>query len=243
MNIQLSNVTLAYEHHPAIHHVTATIEHGDLLAVVGPNGAGKTTLLNVLAGLVPVSEGVIQGVRPEDIAYLPQQANIDRTFPLTVSELVMTGLWREVGFAKPIQRAQIQRCSEAIAAVGLQGFENRLIHTLSGGQMQRALFARVLLQNQSVILLDEPFNAIDPKAVSDLTQVIKNWHQARHTVVMVTHDLEYVRQHCPRTLLMARECIDHGLTEQVLTVENLRRARHMCEAFDENAPWCHQKVA
>ncbi|MDZ7922619.1 MAG: ATP-binding cassette domain-containing protein, partial [Marinagarivorans sp.] len=142
-----------------------------------------------------------------------------------MAELVATGLWQLLGFGKSLGAKHEQQCEAAIAAVGLQGFEHRLINTLSGGQLQRSLFARVLLQDQPVILLDEPFNAIDAKTVADLTQVIKHWHAEARTVVMVTHDLEYVRQYCPNTLLLARECIGHGETQKILTPENLQRAK------------------
>ena len=243
MSIRLDNLTLAYERHPAVHHLTATIAEGEWLAVVGPNGAGKSTLLNAMAGLTSIHEGRIEGLRPDAVAYLPQQTQLDRSFPITVFELVATGLWPRLGFSKALSALQHRQCEDAIAAVGLQGFENRMIDTLSGGQLQRSLFARVLLQDQSVILLDEPFNAIDAKTLADLTQVIGQWHRARRTVIMVTHDLDYVQQHCPQTLLMARECIGHGLTKDVLTAKNLKRAKQLSEAFDEHAPWCVQDAA
>ena len=162
---------------------------------------------------------------------------------MTVFELVATGLWLKLGFSKSLSTPQYKQCKDAIAAVGLQGFEHRMINTLSGGQRQRSLFARVLLQDQPVILLDEPFNAIDTKTLTDLTQVIKQWHQNKRTVIMVTHDLDYVQQHCPQTLLLARECIGHGLTKDVLTEKNLQRARQLSEAFDEHAHWCAQGAA
>lgn len=238
MSIQLNNLTLAYEKHPAVHHLSATIERGDLMAIVGPNGAGKSTLLNALAGLSPINDGSIKGLKAEEIAYLPQQTQIDRTFPVNVAELVAMGLWHSIGFGRALRRKHKDRCLAAIEAVGLRGFEKRMINGLSGGQMQRALFARVLVQDQPVILLDEPFNAIDAKTVADLSQVIQDWHKNKRTVVMVSHDLDYVRQHCPKTVLLARECIGYGETNKVLTLENLRRARQMCEAFDESANWC-----
>ena len=243
MSIELNNLTLVYEKHPAVHHVSATIEAGDLLAVVGPNGAGKSTLLNALAGLMSVEQGCIKGLNPNEVAYLPQQTQIDRSFPLTVAELVATGLWQSIGFHQSIELQQHRQCEDAICAVGLQGFENRMINTLSGGQIQRVLFARVLLQNRPIILLDEPFNAIDAKTIADLTRVIQSWHQYNRTVVMVSHDLEYVRQHCQKTLLIARERIGFGKTLEVLTTENIKRAQRMCEAFDESANWCTKEVA
>ena len=243
MSIQLNNLTLAYERHPAVHHLTATINRGEWLAIVGPNGAGKSTLLNAMAGLTIIDEGSIDGLHPNTVAYLPQQTQLDRSFPITVFELVVTGLWTKLGFSKSLSKSHYKHCTDALAAVGLQGFEQRMIDTLSGGQLQRTLFARVLVQDQPVILLDEPFNAIDAKTLSDLTGVIKQWHQNQCTVIMVTHDIDYVKQHCPKTLLLARECIGYGQTNDVLTKENLQRARQLSEAFDKDAAACMRGAA
>lgn len=243
MTIRISNLTLAYERHPAVHHLTAAIDQGEWLAIVGPNGAGKSTLLNAMAGITSINEGCIEGLNPKSVAYLPQQTQLDKSFPVTVFELVTMGLWEKLGYSKALESSQYKQCEEAIAAVGLQGFEHRMINTLSGGQLQRCLFARVLLQDQPVILLDEPFNAIDAKTLSDLTRLIEQWHQTKRTIIMVTHDLEYVKQHCPRTLLLARECIGLGPTIDILSPENLTRARHLSEAFDDHAHWCRQGAA
>jgi zinc/manganese transport system ATP-binding protein len=243
MTIYLNNVTLAYEKHPAVHHLNATINKGDWLAIVGPNGAGKSTLLNAMAGLTTVHEGSIEGLCSDTIAYLPQQAQLDKSFPITVFELVFTGLWAKLGYTKSLDAEDYKKCTAAIAAVGLHGFENRMINTLSGGQLQRSLFARVLLQDQPVILLDEPFNAIDRKTLIDLTELINPWHSGQRTIIMVTHDLDYVQAHCPKTLLLARECIGYGSTKNILTVDNLKRARQLSESFDEHAPWCQQGAA
>ncbi len=243
MSIQLSNVTLAYQRHPAVHHLTASIPQGEWLAIVGPNGAGKSTLLNAMAGLGDIDEGSIEGLAPDKLAYLPQQAQLDNSFPMTVFELVATGLWHQLGFSKSLSQSHYQECSEAIAAVGLSGFENRMINTLSGGQLQRSLFARVLVQDKPVILLDEPFNAIDTKTLADLTELVKQWHQNDRTIIMVTHDLDYVKKHCAKTMLLARECIGYGQTKDVLTKENLKRARQISEAFDDHAYTCMRGAA
>lgn len=243
MNIQLNNLTLAYERHPAVHHLSASIPQGEWLAIVGPNGAGKSTLLNSMAGLMPIQQGSIEGLDAAKIAYLPQQTQLDKSFPISVFELVATGLWHQIGYAKTLDNQQQNECHKAIADVGLAGFEHRMINTLSGGQLQRSLFARVLIQNQPIILLDEPFNAIDTKTLHDLTGVIKQWHRNNQTIIMVTHDLNYVQSHCPSTLLLSRECIDYGKTSEVLTEDNLNRARQLSESFDEQASWCHQGAA
>jgi len=240
MSIEINNLTIAYERHPAVHHLTATIHDGEWLAIVGPNGAGKSTLLNALAGITKINEGNIEGICPESVAYMPQQTQLDKSFPITVFELVSTGLWRRLKLYRSFDSLEAKKCREAIEAVGLNGFEDRMIDTLSGGQLQRTLFARILLQDQPVILLDEPFNAIDSKTLADLTQLIKQWHQANRTIIMVTHDLDYVKQHCPYTLILARKKIGHGPTEQILIEDNLQCAIELSEAFDQKAQWFKQ---
>jgi len=242
MTIVLNNLTLTYERHPAVHHLNATISSGAWLAIVGPNGAGKSTLLNALAGHIKTDKGVIEGLDSNDIAYMPQQSRLDDQFPITVLELIATGLWSKIGYSKALSNDQYDACNAALSSVGLNGFEHRLIHTLSGGQRQRCLFARILVQDKPVILLDEPFNAIDSKTLVDLTALIKTWNRDQRTIIMVTHDIEYVREHCPYTLLLARECIDHGSTQNVLTNENLKKAKNLSEAFDDTAELCMQGV-
>lgn len=239
--ISFENLTLGYDRHPAVHHLDAELQPGSLTAVVGPNGAGKSTLLKGIVGaLRPLDGAVSTGtVKRQDIAYLPQQAEVDREFPINVLDFVAMGLWRRVGAFGGIRRSVQHRIEEAIAAVGLSGFESRQIGTLSGGQMQRAMFARLLLQDAQIVLLDEPFNAVDAKTVSDLLALVKHWHGERRTIVTVLHDMEHVRRHFPDTLLLARQMIAHGPTEQVLTAENLFRARQVCETFDDHAGVCH----
>ena len=235
--IKLSNLTLGYDRHPAVHHLDATIAAGSLTAIVGPNGAGKSTLLKGITGsLRPLQGGIrLSGTR---IAYLPQQAEIDRSFPVSVRDLVAMGLWAEIGPFGRIRPAHAARIAVALAAVGLTGFEMRGIGALSGGQMQRVLFARLLLQEADVILLDEPFTAIDAKTAADLMRIVHRWHGDGRTVLAVLHDLDAVRRHFPQTLVIARELVAHGPTDTTLTAENLFRARRMCEAFDADAPLC-----
>src|SRR5262249_59617886 len=130
----------------------------------------------------------------------------------------------------------------AIAAVGLPGFEDRAISTLWGGQMQRMLFARLLLQDARVIVLDEPFNAVDAKTSADLFDLVRRWHGERRTVLTAMHDIDFVRANFPETLLLARAPVAWGHTPAVLTPENLLTARRMCEAFDEQAAECVDEV-
>lgn len=233
------DLTLGYDRHPAVHHLDGTVPEGALLAVCGPNGAGKSTLLKGIAGILTPLAGEIESRVPaREIAYLPQAAEIDRSFPIDVFDLVSTGLWRRTGMFGGVGRADRTRVEEAIAAVGLGGFEARPIGTLSGGQMQRTLFARLLLQEARLILLDEPFTALDSGTVADLVELVERWNGEGRTVLAVLHDMELVRHHFPQTLLLARETVGWGATREVLTSANLREARRMCEAWDDDAPAC-----
>jgi zinc/manganese transport system ATP-binding protein len=238
--IKFRDVTLGYDRHPAVHHLNGEVAQGALLAVVGPNGAGKSTLFRGLAGILKPLAGAIDlgGLDIRDIAYLPQSVDIDRTFPISVFDLVGTGLWRSTGFFGGMGKPARDKITQALAAVGLNGFENRSIGSLSGGQMQRMLFARALLQDARLIVLDEPFNAIDAKTSADLLALVRRWHGEGRTVLAALHDMDLVRKIFPETLLLARGPVAWGATAQVLTAENLTEARRMCEAFDETAAAC-----
>ncbi|MDH6229841.1 zinc/manganese transport system ATP-binding protein [Mesorhizobium soli] len=232
------DLTLGYHSHPAVHHLNGSVKTGSLTAVVGANGSGKSTLMKGIVGVLKPMAGSCLNTRGARIAYLPQQSELDRSFPARIIDLVSLGLWPRRGLLGRTTKEDREEMAKALMAVGLEGFENRPIDTLSGGQLQRALFARVLVQDAELILLDEPFNAVDAKTIGDLIQLIKRWHGERRTVMVVAHDLELVREHFPETLLMARRPIAWGETKETLRPENLLRARHFDEAWHENAPWC-----
>ena len=235
--LRLTNLTVSYDRHPAVHHVSAEIPAGEMTAIVGPNGAGKSTLLKALLGLAPRIEGRIE-CTARRIAYLPQQAEIDRSFPISVLDTVLLGRWSRFGGFGAAKHVDLHDAHHAIEAVGLGGFERRPIDTLSVGQFQRVLFARLLLQDADLVLLDEPFAAIDSKTVADLMVVIRRWREEKRTVVAVLHDFDQVRRDFPHALLLARELVDVGPTSRVLSSENLLRARAMAEAWDEQAGAC-----
>lgn len=238
--IRLENLTVAYRRHPAVHHLSGVFEPGSLTAVVGPNGAGKSTLLKAIMGTLRPATGRIDiaGIDRRNIAYLPQISEVDRSFPISVLDLVAMGLWRRCGAFGRIGRGDIDRVEEAIATVGLSGLAHRPVSTLSGGQFQRALFARMLLQDARLLLLDEPFTALDMKTTADLIDVVKHWHGESRTVIAVLHDIDLVRDHFPQALLLARSPVAWGDTADVLTGANLLAARRMCEGFDDDAPLC-----
>ncbi len=242
--IVLHDLTLGYDGHPAVHHLSGAFEPGSMTAVVGPNGSGKSTLLKGITGILRPLGGRIErgGLRVSQIAYLPQQAEIDRSFPITVLDLVALGLWHCIGMFGGMKQELWEQTGQALAAVGLEGFERRPIGDLSAGQFQRVLFARLLLQDCPVILLDEPFTAIDARTTADLLDVVHRWHAENRTIIAVLHNFEQVRSNFPRTLLIAREPIGWGDTTEILTPENLQLARQMSEAWDEAAAACRRST-
>lgn len=232
------DLTLGYDRHPAVHHLNGTVDRGSLTAVVGANGSGKSTLLKGIVGALRPLGGKVQRAPGLRTAYLPQLSELDRSFPATVGDLVALGHWPRRGLLGRHRREDRERAARALSAVGLEGFERRGIDTLSGGQLQRALFARVLVQDADLVLLDEPFNAIDAATVRDLVGLIHRWHGEGRTVMVVVHDLDLVRDHFPHALLMARRPVAWGETAETLRPENLLRARRFDEAWDEGADWC-----
>lgn len=243
--LRFENLTVGYDCHPAVHHLDGEIPAGSLLAIVGPNGAGKSTLLKAVVGAISPLEGrmYLESIRTRDIAYLPQQAEIDRNFPIGVFDFAAMGLWRQRGAFGGFSGGDKERVAWAISAVGLEGFEARTLDSLSGGQLQRTLFARLLVQDASLILLDEPFSAIDAKTSADLMDLFQRWHGEKRTIISVLHDLEQVRSHFPETLLLARRVVAWGDTRTALSPENLLKARAMSEAWDERAPLCEERQA
>ena len=236
--LDFNDLTLGYNSHAAVHHLDGAVRKGSLTAVVGANGSGKSTLMKGIVGVLKPMAGSIVKAPDARIAYLPQQSELDRSFPARVVDLVSLGLWPRRGLLGRHTAQDRDKVAEALAAVGLAGFEKRPLDTLSGGQLQRALFARVLVQDANLILLDEPFNAIDTRTIGDLVALIKRWHGEERTVMVVVHDLDLVRRHFPETLLLARQKVAWGETEKTLHPENLLRARRFHEAWEDDAPWC-----
>ncbi|MBC8055636.1 MAG: ABC transporter ATP-binding protein, partial [Rhizobiales bacterium] len=193
--VQLNDLTVSYRGHPAVHHLNGAFSAGLLTAVVGPNGAGKSTLLGALGGTIRDFEGRIERSPALRVAYLPQASALDRGFPVRVHEVVAMGLWSRIGSFGGLRPEDRSSIDEALAAVGLRGFEQRWLGELSAGQAQRVLFARVLVQDAGLILLDEPFNAIDARTTADLLALLHRWKQEERTVIAVLHDLEQVREH------------------------------------------------
>jgi zinc/manganese transport system ATP-binding protein len=214
--VLLRDVTVRYGRRVALEAVSGEFVSGSLTAVVGSNGAGKSTLLAAIAGAVRLADGVVECPVRQRLAYLPQLTAIDRDYPLTVSELITLGGWREFGAFHSPGTALRARAAAAAETVGLAGRLRRSIGEISVGELQRALFARLILQDPAVILLDEPFAAVDAQTISVLLDQVTQWHHEGRTVIAVLHDLDLVRARFPSTLVLARRLAAWGATETAL---------------------------
>lgn len=216
--ISFHDLTLGYAKQRIIHDLTLDIPQGALMAVVGANGSGKSTLLKAIMGDLRPQSGSIrmQGFKHRDIAWLPQRAALQLDFPMNVHDCVAMGLWKQIGAFGTISGAQQDQIYTALNTVRLTDMQHVPLSSLSGGQMQRALFARLLLQDASVILLDEPFNAIDEKTINDLMLLVQQWHQEGRTVLTVLHDWELVRHYFPQVLWLANGKGGIGNSTEVL---------------------------
>jgi len=224
--IALHRVCLRHGANEVVRDLTGAFAPGSLTALVGPNGAGKTTLLRAIAGMHLLSEGSIDRDRlaPSDIALLPQGSRLDRGFPVSCLQVASLGLAARLGPFRPIGRPQRAAAAEALVAVGLPDYANRPIGALSAGQFQRVLFARMMLQDAAVLLLDEPFSAVDARTAADLVEILLAWHAQGRTIVTVLHDLALATQVFPQTLVLANEAIAWGPTAAALSEANRIRS-------------------
>jgi zinc/manganese transport system ATP-binding protein len=214
--VLLHDVTVRYGRRIALEAVSGEFAAGSLTAIVGANGAGKSSLLAAIAGVVPLAGGVVNCPARRRVAYLPQLAAIDRDYPVIVSELITIGGWREFGAFRSPGDDLRARAMAAAGTVGLAGRLGRPIGEISAGELQRALFARLILEDAAVILLDEPFAAVDAQTVLLLLDQVMRWHEEGRTVIAVLHDLEMVRARFPATLVLARRCLAWGATAVAL---------------------------
>lgn len=226
--VRLEGVSLGWRGKWAVRGATGQFLRAGLYAVVGPNGAGKSTFLNALMGQISPATGRIWRDQQLRFAYLPQAHGLDLSVPMSVYDFVALGLWGELGALRALSALQHQRVQQVLTQVGLADFARRPLGTLSGGQLQRVLFARIAVQQAQVILLDEPFTGVDESTTEQLMRIILHWHAQGATVIAVLHDIEQVHQYFPFTVLLAGQVVGWGPTAEVLTEDNLHLARHLC---------------
>ena len=199
-----SGLVLGYRDVPVVHHVEFELERGDVLAVIGHNGSGKSTLIKTLLGNLPPVSGSFDwaGGKPKTIAYLGQRTEFDSRFPIRVRDLAAMGAWSDLGLMGRVDRECQRRIDRALERTGIAEIADMPLYKLSAGQLQRALFARTMVQDAPLILLDEPFTAVDQTTEAALLSLIDEWAAEGRTVILVLHDLSAVIQHCNTALLL-----------------------------------------
>ncbi len=228
--LAVRGLTVTYREKPAVFSVDATFEDGAMTAIVGPNGAGKSTLLKAALGIVRPLAGQVTffgrsfAEARDRIAYVPQRASVDWDFPTRALDVVMMGLYRELGLLGRAGRSQRARAMDCLARVGMEGFADRQIGQLSGGQQQRVFLARALAQNADLYLLDEPFAGVDAATEKAIIAVLKDLKASGKTVVVVHHDLSTVRDYFDRVLILNMSKVAEGPVETAFSTEALQNA-------------------
>ena len=226
--LAIRGMTVSYGEKPAVFSVDATVNPQSMLAIVGPNGAGKSSLLKGVLGIVPRLSGEIlvfgrpiEQVR-QRIAYVPQRASVDWDFPTRVFDVVMMGLYRDLGLLRIVRREHRERALACLDRVGMADFAGRQIGQLSGGQQQRVFLARALAQNADLYLLDEPFAGVDAATEKAIIDVLKSLKGEHRTVVCVHHDLATVTDYFDEVLLINVRKVAEGPVATTFTAENLQ---------------------
>ena len=221
--LEIRNLALGYPELTLFRGLSMDVERGSTLAILGANGSGKSTFVKMLLGLMAPLSGKLSWPDgpPKEIGYLAQMTEFDRRFPLRVRDLVAMGAWKGFGLGGRLDRGTTAKVASAMDAAGVLDIADRSLHTLSGGQLQRALFARVIMQDAPLILLDEPFAAVDQTTEAHLLTLIDRWRDEGRAVVLVVHDLSSVLDHCDNTLLLGNGEACHGPVDAILTPERL----------------------
>ena len=189
--IVCENASLGYDGKPIVTGLSFTVNAGDYLCIVGENGSGKSTLMKTILNLTPPLAGSIrmEGLKPTQIGYLPQQTQVQRDFPASVLEIVLSGFQGQRGWRPFYTKEEKAAASANLKKLGLEGFERRCYRELSGGQQQRVLLARALCATQKCLLLDEPISGLDPKATAQMYEIIEQLHREGITIIMISHDV------------------------------------------------------
>ena len=226
--LAIAGLTVSYGEKPVLFSIDFVAPPGGMLAIVGPNGAGKSTLIKAALGVVPRVAGEVSVFgRPyaearHRVAYVPQRAGVDWDFPATVLDVVLMGLYRDIGFLRFAGRRHRDRAMECLARVGMESFAHRQIGQLSGGQQQRVFLARALAQSADLYVMDEPFAGVDAATERAIVSVLKALNAAGKTVICVHHDLSTVRDYFDHVLLLNVRKIADGPVATAFTPENLQ---------------------
>lgn len=211
--IRLEHISAAYDRKTVLEDINLTVGEQDFVGIIGPNGGGKTTLVKLMLGLLKPTEGAVRFYQegkevPEiSMGYLPQYTTIDKKFPISVYEVVLSGLNKQKPLFRPFTKEHHEKARAVIARMGLEGLEQRPIGQLSGGQLQRALLGRALASNPQVLILDEPNTYIDKRFEKRLYELLEEINRA-HTIILVSHDIGTVLRNA-KTVACVNCTLDH----------------------------------
>jgi manganese/iron transport system ATP-binding protein len=227
--LEVDRLSVRYESGLALDQVSFHLHRGERVALVGPNGAGKSTLFKVIAGILEPSGGrvSIAGEGPGGhicIAYVPQRSQVDWSFPVTVSDVVMMGRTSKVGLLRWPKRQDKDMVRQALADVGMEAFSARQISELSGGQQQRMFIARALAQEAELMLMDEPLNGVDVQSQEVIFALLDELRRRAVTIMVATHDLDQAADRFDRVLLLNHRLLGFGAPQEVFTTERLMAA-------------------
>jgi ABC-type Mn2+/Zn2+ transport system ATPase subunit len=229
--LRFEDVTVCYGRTPAVHHLSADLHLGSLVALMGPNGAGKSTLLRALLGWQRVTTGriTVAGVpcaqAQHRIGYLPQRTAIDWDFPVTVRDVVEMGCYPRRGACAAFTPEDLEAVEAALVDMGLTDLQDRPIAALSGGQQQRTLLARIVVSGADIVALDEPFVGLDPESVADLIRRLQTWVAQGRLVIVALHDIALARRYFQQALLLKTHLVASGPVARALD------DRHLAQAF------------
>lgn len=206
--ITCKNLDLGYDNNIVVKDLSFEVHYGDYLAIVGENGSGKTTLMKTLLGLMKPISGKIytgEGLKKNEIGYLPQHADIQQDFPASVMEVVLSGCLSKTGIKPFYSRADKAMALKNIERMGLQGLEKKSFRELSGGQQQRVLLARALCATRKVLLLDEPISGLDSKGSKSMYDIIEDLNKDQTTIIMISHDVHDLLKYATHILHIGEE--------------------------------------
>lgn len=226
--LSVHDMTVAYHRKPVLWDIDYVAPRGQLIAIIGPNGSGKTTLIKAVLDLVPKASGSVRifgepyRKQRHRVGYVPQRGSVDWDFPVNALDVVAMGLYRKIGWCRPVTRAYRREAMQSLERVGMADYARRQISQLSGGQQQRVFLARALAQDADLYLMDEPFAGVDATTERAIMDILRELRTAGKTAFVVHHDLQTVTEYFDHVLLLNMRLVAAGPTAEVFTTENLR---------------------
>jgi manganese/zinc/iron transport system ATP- binding protein len=239
--IELENLSIYYGKRCAIWDINVEFQTHSLTGILGPNGSGKSTMVQGMLGLIPITSGSVR-LHGSTVAYVPQKKEIDLDFPISVFELVLMGAYSRLGWLKWYNKREKARALEIMERLGISAIKQRQIQEISGGQLQRAIVARALMQDVDFYVLDEPFTGIDFATEKLLLSLFKELRDLKKGVILVHHDLTNVEEIFDHVVMVNSRLVEAGPTKQVFNPESIRKTYGEKNSLLEEASHLFEKV-